>query len=310
MDSYDESAMNDSSLNTEIDQTLSTQDNEDSPLEPYLVLLSGKHQGKQFKLFPHKNVFGRDESADIVIADPKISRRHGAFVVYPDCIVIEDCGSTNGTFLDGRRIVTEKLGLLSRIRVGNTYMKIDYKKPGEAKSEQALYLAAHTDVLTQIPNRRTFLLRGQEELSFCRRNNAFLTVVMCDVDHFKRINDAFGHPAGDHVLRKLAEILTNEMRSEDTLARYGGEEFIMLLRQTSERQSIALAERIRIKVDQNCFHYRNLSITATLSIGLCCRRSEHIMSLESLIQAADQALYIAKKNGRNRVEIFNGPDQL
>ncbi|CCE22809.1 GGDEF domain-containing protein [Methylotuvimicrobium alcaliphilum] len=288
---------------TQIDTALSSRTTENAPLEPYLVILSGKHIGKQFKLTRQKNVFGRGHDADIIIADPKISRRHGAFIIKAGVVMVEDYGSTNGTYIDERRIDKEKISLLSRIRAGGTYMRIDYKKPSEAQSEQALYQAANTDVLTQIPNRRAFVIRGQEELSFCKRNRTSLTVIMCDVDHFKKINDTFGHPAGDQVLRELAEMLNKEMRTEDTLARYGGEEFIMLLRGSSEKQALILAERVREKVARKAFEYQHLRIPATLSFGICSRQSAYIDSLESIIRAADRALYQAKKNGRNQVAI-------
>lgn len=295
--------MDNQQMETIIDTTLSVHSTDNASLEPYLVLLSGKHTGKQFKLFRPKNVFGRGNDADIVIADPKISRRHGAFIVKAGVVIIEDYGSTNGTYIDERRIDKEKITFLSRIRAGGTYMRIDYKKPGEAQSEQALYQAANTDVLTQIPNRRAFVIRGQEELSFCKRNLTSLTVIMCDVDHFKKINDTFGHPAGDQVLKDLAEMLNKEMRTEDTLARYGGEEFIMLLRGSTENQALVLAERIREKVARKAFIYQHQKIPATLSIGICSRKCAHINSLESMIQAADRALYQAKKNGRNQISI-------
>ena len=295
--------MDNQQSDTLIDTALSSRTTENTPPEPYLVVLSGKHSGKQFKLFRPKNVFGRGHDADIVIADPKISRRHGAFIVKAGIVVVEDYASTNGTYIDEKRITKETICLLPRIRAGSTYMRIDYKKPGEAQSEQALYQAANTDVLTQIPNRRAFVIRGQEELSFCKRNRSSLTVIMCDVDHFKKINDTFGHPAGDQVLKDLAEMLNKEMRTEDTLARYGGEEFIMLLRGSTENQALVLAERIREKVARKAFIYQHQKIPATLSIGICSRKCALINSLESMIQAADRALYQAKKNGRNQISI-------
>ena len=126
---------------------------------------------------------------------------------------------------------------------------------------------------------------------------------MCDADHFKLTNDNFGHLAGDQVLKDLAKILDAEMRQEDLLARYGGEEFIMLLRDTPADAASALAERIRATVMQHAFQYQNLIIPTTISLGLCSRQVDASSSLDLIIQAADDALYRAKKNGRNRVEI-------
>jgi len=144
---------------------------------------------------------------------------------------------------------------------------------------------------------------AQQVLSYCQHNDTPLAVMMCDADHFKMTNDNFGHLAGDQVLRDLAQILNAKMRQEDLLARYGGEEFIILLRAIPADEAVALAERIRSTVMHHTFHYHQLNIPTTLSIGLCTCRVATSSNLEALIQAADDALYRAKKNGRNRVEV-------
>ncbi|OAI01475.1 diguanylate cyclase [Methylomonas methanica] len=282
---------------------LSENGRELSELEPYLVVLSGSEQGKQFKLHNDQHVLGREPAVDILIPDPKVSRRHGMLSVNSQHILLEDLNSTNGTYVNGKRVIKHTLALLDRIRLGDTYLKIDYKRFNEAKSEQALYAAANLDSMTNILNRNAFMLRAQQEFSFCKRNETRLTVMMCDADHFKRTNDNFGHLAGDQVLKELAKILNAEMRQEDFLARYGGEEFIMLLREISVDAAAALAERIRLTVMQHTFQYQNQQIPATISIGVCSCRVVTDTSLEAIVQAADDALYRAKKNGRNRVEI-------
>jgi len=274
-----------------------------SALEPYLVVLSGSEQGKQFKLHNRQHVLGREPGTDILILDPKISRRHGILSVHPQHILLEDLTSTNGTYVNGKRVSKHILEILDRIQLGDTCLKIDYKRFSEAKSEQALYEAANMDAMTNILNRNAFMLRALQEFSFCRRNESRLTVMMCDADHFKLTNDSFGHLAGDTVLKELAKILNIEMRQEDLLARYGGEEFIMLIRDISADACMAMAERIRCTVMNHVFQYQNLSIPATISIGLCSRRANSDTSLEAIMLAADVALYRAKNNGRNRVEI-------
>lgn len=282
---------------------LSENSRDATELEPYLVVLTGSEQGKQFKLHSSQHVFGREPAADIMIQDPKISRRHGMLSVHRTHILLEDLNSTNGTYVNGKRVVKHKIELLDRIRIGDTYLKVDYKKFSEAKLEQALYEAANIDSMTNVLNRNAFILRAQQELAFCKRNQARLTVMMCDADHFKLTNDNFGHLAGDQVLKDLAKILQAEMRQEDLLARYGGEEFIMLLRDASADACAALAERIRLTVMQHIFQYQSFTIPTTISIGLCSRQIASDSSLEAIIQTADNALYRAKKNGRNRVEI-------
>ncbi|MBS4051059.1 MAG: diguanylate cyclase [Methylomonas sp.] len=272
-------------------------------LEPYLVILSGCDRGRQFKLEQQAYVIGRSDEADIVIGDPKISRRHGAFTVFKDRILFEDLQSTNGSFLAGQRIEKHWLNTHDRIQAGDTIMRVDYKCFNEAESEQALYRAAYTDALTGILNRGAFMQRAHEEFSFCKRNNALLSIVMCDVDHFKCKNDTYGHPAGDQVLKDLSAILAEQMRKEDLLARYGGEEFIMLLRETPGDAAVGWAERIRQSVMLHPFSYQGQTIPTTISIGVCTRRVTAIDSLPTIIRVADDALYLAKQNGRNRLEI-------
>ncbi|OAI11293.1 diguanylate cyclase [Methylomonas koyamae] len=274
-------------------------------LQPYLVVLSGRDQGKQFPLAANRHILGRELSADIPIADPKISRRHCLLAINGRQAHLEDLNSTNGTFVNDRRISRHPLQLLDRIRIGDTYLKVDYKLPSEAVSEQALYEAANIDSMTKVLNRNAFISRAQQEFSYCKRNRSRLTVMMCDADHFKLTNDNYGHLAGDQVLRDLAKILQAEMRHEDLLARYGGEEFIMLLREISAEAAVALAERIRLTVLKHTFRYQNSTIPSTLSIGLCTRRVDAPMTLDDIVRTADDALYRAKKNGRNRVEIGN-----
>lgn len=272
-------------------------------LEPYLVILSGCDRGRHFKLNQQAYVIGRSEEADIVIGDPKISRRHCVFNVYKDRILFEDLQSTNGSFLAGERVEKHWLSAHDRIQAGDTVMRIDYKCYSEAESELALYRAAYTDALTGILNRGAFMQRAHEEFSFCKRNNALLSIVMCDVDHFKCKNDTYGHPAGDQVLKELSAILSEQMRKEDLLARYGGEEFIMMLRETPGDAAAGWAERIRQSVMQHPFAYKGQTIPTTISIGVCTRRVTAIDSLPTLIRIADDALYLAKQNGRNRLEI-------
>ena len=272
-------------------------------LEPYLMILSGSDRGKQFKLQQACNIFGRHIEADIMINDPKISRKHGVLTVSQEGVLLEDLQSTNGIFVGGKRISQQWLTVQDRIHVGDTILRIDYKCRNEAASVQALYQAAYTDELTGILNRGAFMLRAQEEFSFCKRNNALLSIVMCDVDHFKRKNDSFGHMAGDHILRELSAILAAQMRREDLLARYGGEEFIMLLRETPEAAAEAWADRVRQTVMTHAFLYLDQIIPTTISIGLCTRRISPIDTLAGVIRLADTALYQAKQNGRNRLEL-------
>ncbi len=274
---------------------------DDVNLEPYLVILSGPDQGKQHRLHHQFNTLGRTSNTDIKINDTKISREHGVIIIYPDHVVLKDHQSTNGCYVNDKKVENQVIESTTRIRLGTTLMKIEYKNSDEVESEIKLYEAANTDALTNISNRRAFMIRAKEEISYCKRNNTKLAIVMCDIDYFKQTNDNFGHPAGDRVLKELAGILQTEMRKEDLLARFGGEEFIMLLRSTDVNSVDTWAERIREKVEQSSFVFEGVKIPTTLSIGVCSTTGDNITTLDALIKQADDALYQAKNNGRNRV---------
>jgi len=169
-----------------------------------------------------------------------------------------------------------------------------------AVAQKRLLQDALTDTLTQLPNRRYGLDFLASEWIFAQSSGAPLACLMLDVDHFKRINDSYGHAAGDAVLRQLAEILKRTSRSEDMVFRYGGEEFAAVLTNAPLRVALQIGERIRAQVEQAVFEWEGLRIPVTLSIGAAMAGAAEADSL-ALIQAADAALYQAKADGRNRV---------
>jgi two-component system cell cycle response regulator len=166
-----------------------------------------------------------------------------------------------------------------------------------------------TDVLTGWYNRRYLQVRIKEELARARRNGSPLTCLMLDIDHFKRVNDALGHAAGDEVLRELAQQIEAQIRATDVAARYGGEEFVILLPDTSAESGQMLAERIRLAIANEPFHVEgNVSLPVTVSIGIATARprredDDFKTAGDALIARADVALYKAKSSGRNRVAV-------
>lgn len=164
-----------------------------------------------------------------------------------------------------------------------------------------------TDPLTGLYNRRFFERRLHEELDrWARRPGGSLVGMLVDVDHFKQINDRYGHPAGDRILQGVARLLGKELRGSDVLARYGGEEFVLLLPDTTEDQGYLTAERLRQQVESASWTGPGLATQKiTVSIGLACLSREHCVTAANpgaaLFQSADAALYKAKQAGRNRV---------
>ena len=174
-----------------------------------------------------------------------------------------------------------------------------------AVAQKRLLQDALTDTLTQLPNRRNGLDFLASEWVFAQANSAPLACLMLDIDHFKRINDGYGHAAGDAVLRQLAEILKRTSRAEDMVFRYGGEEFAAILTNANQRVALQIGERIRTLIEKTVFKWEDQRIPVTLSVGAAISTGTETDSL-ALIQAADAALYQAKEGGRNRVVAANG----
>lgn len=164
------------------------------------------------------------------------------------------------------------------------------------RQNEELERLSTSDALTGLHNRRFLTQRLSEELVRSYRHKGTFAVLMADVDEFKKYNDAFGHPAGDEVLKKVAGILLSSTRSVDCTARYGGEEFAVLLTDTTGEVAAEVAERIRARVAAQEFPGRKI----TLSIGIA-EFPEHGQTAEEVISCADEALYTAKRAGRNRV---------
>jgi diguanylate cyclase (GGDEF)-like protein len=167
--------------------------------------------------------------------------------------------------------------------------------------EQKLRLDATTDPLTRIANRRRFLEFAAEEQARANRHHRPLSIVMVDVDFFKKVNDQYGHAGGDDVLRRIADVLSDGVRTTDMAARFGGEEFIALLSETPLDEAVTITERLRLAIAGTHIETDAGTVSVTASFGVATAAGGRV-DIERLIAAADAALYVAKRNGRNRVE--------
>lgn len=170
-----------------------------------------------------------------------------------------------------------------------------------------LQVIASRDALTGALNRRSIEEEALRLKARCERTGNPLAITMIDIDHFKSINDRYGHPVGDEVLRRLAKIAQTSIRADDYFARYGGEEFCLLLPSTTENEAWALAERLRITYAEMIVEIGVESLNSTISIGVADSTSIGL-EFTSLVAAADQALYRAKQQGRNRVVSYSSMD--
>jgi len=161
------------------------------------------------------------------------------------------------------------------------------------------------DTLTGLYNRRYFEERFGTEVQQSFTNKTPLSLILIDIDHFKKVNDTFGHPEGDKILRGVASLLKNSVRKKDTVARYGGEEFILILPEAGVEAASMIAERIRKLVESTRFDVGNAHLNATISLGISSFPSHRARSKDELVKMADLALYRAKREGRNRVSLYD-----
>jgi len=187
-----------------------------------------------------------------------------------------------------------------QIRLSDTEGKLER----QAEQMQSQVAQARTDALTGLPNRRAFDDEMVRRIAEWRRNSATFCLLILDIDYFKRLNDRHGHPAGDYVLRHVAEVLATMLREMDLVARIGGEEFALVLPATSAADARRAAERIRSAIASESFHFEQAEIRLTVSLGLAVVAPQD--DAVSILKRADKALYAAKRGGRNCAYFHDG----
>lgn len=190
--------------------------------------------------------------------------------------------------------------LLARVKV---QLKIKSLQDSLKESNQQLKELSQTDALTSLANRRCLMEILAVEYERSQRNITPFSLLMIDLDHFKKINDTYGHQEGDVVLRSLSELMLSHLRQYDTAARFGGEEFSLVLPETDPVEAAGVAERMRKAIAGMSFTGAIAKLKITASIGVATVPKPQIQSVDEMLRAADDALYEAKSNGRNRVEV-------
>ncbi|HEY4013953.1 MAG TPA: GGDEF domain-containing protein [Polyangiaceae bacterium] len=270
---------------------------------PYLIVIGGGSVGEMFPLRQDEAIIGRARDATIRFEDDGMSRKHACLRCAGKHVEISDLGSANGTFVNGEP-VTGWRALVEgdKISVGSiTVLKFTYNDELDEAFQRHMFDASFRDALTKAYNKKYLMERLDKELAFAWRHGTALSLILLDVDHFKRVNDTFGHPAGDAVLVNLAAIVFGALRKEDVFARYGGEEFAIICRGVDLAGAADVAERLRELVAQtHAVHEgRDLAVTASFGIASCLECGAKTVA--ELVASADAALYAAKRGGRNRV---------
>jgi two-component system cell cycle response regulator len=289
---------------TRVTQVVQQTPADDSPSNDCLVVIYTAEPGllgKRFVLDKSPTRVGRGADSQIVLEGDSVSRRHAHLERRTGAWYVVDDGSTNGTYVNEEQIPREQLlNNGDRIKVGPSILKFLSGADAEAKYHEEIYRMTIVDGLTQIHNKRALFEALEKELMRARRYERDLSLLMFDIDFFKRINDQYGHLAGDHVLRELARVVQERIRREEVFARYGGEEFVILLPETPLQGAAALAENLRQRVANHPFVFQGERIPVTVSIGTALL-GENDKVAADLIQRADEKLYEAKRGGRNRV---------
>lgn len=275
----------------------------DDPTVPYLVVLAGESVGRVIRLMKKEvMVAGRSRSCEIFLDCGNISRSHARFEVDEHgATVLVDMDSTNGTMVNGKKVKRELLTDGDRLCLGNVILRFSQKDGLEYDFQQNLYDKATKDPLTGAFNKRYFMETLNKEFSFHQRQDSPLSLVMIDLDDFKRINDTYGHVNGDIVLKELTKRIHESLRREDVLARFGGEEFVGLFRKTTLDGALEVAKKIWQLAREMSFDTSDSSYQITVTIGVATLDNGNYASADALLMAADQNLYVGKREGKDRI---------
>ncbi|GMV16481.1 MAG: hypothetical protein AMXMBFR56_47050 [Polyangiaceae bacterium] len=267
-----------------------------------LTLMSGDETGRLVRLGEGELVVGRGTDADLRLPDAGVSLRHARFFRVEGQVYVQDLHTNLGTWVGGKRIDSPvRLHDGDHVQIGpHRVLRFNLTTREEEEAAERLYESAVRDPTSGAYNRRDLERRLEAEQVFAGLRKCSFTLLLLDIDEFKAINDACGHLLGDAVLRVVAASIQRLLRPTDTLVRFGGDEFIVLCRDTTSRNGLILAERIRATVERLPFSVRGNDLRVTVSVGVASVHSNEA-AWASLVEAADQALYRAKRAGRNGV---------
>jgi diguanylate cyclase (GGDEF)-like protein len=265
-----------------------------------VVVIYGPDLGKRLPLGVAPFEIGRSAKNDLPIDQESVSRHHARITFDGQGYCLKDLQSTNGTFINDEAIVEGRLADGDQVRIGRSILKFMTGENIEVQYHEEIYRLMTVDGLTQVYNRRFFNEALEREFNRAKRYERALSLILFDIDFFKRINDTFGHVAGDNVLRHMALSVKPRLRREDILARTGGEEFGILLPEIALDGARTIAEKVRRIVETAQVKHEQQNVRWTISLGVAGLKGDEATP-EDLYQAADQRLYEAKQGGRNRV---------
>lgn len=268
-----------------------------------LVQYNGTNLGKRHILEGTEWVIGRSPNVSIVVNEQSVSRQHARCQRVGDNIEIDDLGSSNGTYVNDKRVVgRQALNDGDIIRLGTILFKYFAQDNLENAFHDKIYRMATVDGGTQTFKREYLMESLKSEFKFSKTYSRSLSLIYFDLDFFKKVNDTYGHSAGDYILKETATLVKALIRKDDIFGRIGGEEFVLLLPNTDARTAYELAERIRSNMEKHAFKHDGKLIRQTLSMGVS-QVNPNMKTPEDLLNDADKKLYLSKTGGRNRITV-------
>jgi diguanylate cyclase (GGDEF)-like protein len=280
-------------------------------LRPALIFLSGDLLAVPIPLERDEVILGRALEADVRINDTKVSRKHASIKTLRNDktgeinYLLTDLKARNGTFLNGQKIVSETLQDGDKITIGGQILRFELLDEIDREYQYQIRRLLSHDDLTGLLSSRSFFSELRREASRADAEMRPFCVLMMDVDHFKQVNDTYGHLTGSKTLEEIGHCITETLRIGDAAARFGGEEFAAFLLDAELEQGIVAAERIRQVIEEREFSVLKQgkpfkTHRISISIGVACFPHDSVDPIE-LVEMADSALYRAKREGRNRV---------
>lgn len=270
--------------------------------DAYLTMIAGPHIGATVKVSSAETTLGRAPDCSYRVDSDGVSWMHARLFRAGTIYMLEDLKSTNGTGVNEKRIDMSALVDGDRIHLGpGIILRFNLWDELEAGVQVSLYESAVKDPLTKAFNRKHYNDRVKQEIAFSQRHGSPLALIIFDVDFFKKVNDTYGHPGGDAVLKMISAAMLATVRTEDVFARIGGEEFVVLARGVDGIGAVAFAERVRAGVQALVIPFEQHTIPVTASFGVATLDEIPNGDPESLLALADRRLYEAKTGGRNRV---------
>jgi diguanylate cyclase (GGDEF)-like protein len=270
------------------------------PGDACIVVIYGSELGRRVQLGTAPFEIGRSSTNDLFIDQESISRHHARISFDGTSYWATDLGSTNGTYVNDELVREQRLRDGDQVRIGRSILKFMTGENVEVHYHEEIYRLMTVDGLTQIFNRRYFNEALEREVNRSKRYSRVLSLIAFDLDHFKAINDTYGHLVGDSVLRLIASAVKPRLRREDIFARTGGEEFAVLLPEIGMDGALVTAEKIRNIAQSTPLKHEQEQIRCTVSLGVATLLEDET-SPEDLYKRADERLYEAKQSGRNRV---------